>query len=243
MFQEGDIVKIERINSNQIKFTLTQDDLDERDIKLPELVFGSEKSQTLFKEIMTQAFNECDFDVENTPVMIEATPLLSQGIIIIVTKVTDDFDIEDGTNLMPDTRTSERYKTRDLDFATRTSSNKNSYIYLFDSLDLVSLASSNIVDKFEGESILFKNQSKYLLAVSVTPSENEEPASDTPTSTIPRRRRKRTIDNFSDNFGNIDVILSEYGLRQPSASLSEAHLKEHYEIIVKENAIKIMSNL
>ena len=48
-------MKIEKINDNQIKLTLTHDDLTERNIKLEELITPSDRSQELFRDIMEQA--------------------------------------------------------------------------------------------------------------------------------------------------------------------------------------------
>ena len=78
-------MKIEKINDNQIKLTLTHDDLTERNIKLEELITPSDRSQELFRDIMEQAFNECGFSVDNAPLMVEATPMALDGLMIIVT--------------------------------------------------------------------------------------------------------------------------------------------------------------
>ena len=49
-------MKIEKINENQIRCTLTRADLEKRQIKLSELAYGSEKARALFREMMLQAF-------------------------------------------------------------------------------------------------------------------------------------------------------------------------------------------
>ncbi|MBQ5589248.1 MAG: adaptor protein MecA, partial [Anaerotignum sp.] len=83
-------MKIERISENQLKLTLTKDDLKERDIKLEDLITPSEKTQKLFRDIMEQALDEEDFiSSENTPLMVEAVPMGTEGIMIIVTKVNN----------------------------------------------------------------------------------------------------------------------------------------------------------
>ena len=82
-------MKIERISENQLKLTLTKDYLKERDIKLEDLITPSEKTQKLFRDIMEQALDEEDFVSENTPLMVEAVPMGTEGIMIIVTKVNN----------------------------------------------------------------------------------------------------------------------------------------------------------
>ncbi len=63
-------MKIEKINDNQIRCTLTKEDLYARQLKISELAYGSEKVKELFVEICKKAFVECNFDVEGTPLML-----------------------------------------------------------------------------------------------------------------------------------------------------------------------------
>ena len=58
-------MKIERINDNQIRCTLTRDDLAQRQLKLSELAYGSEKAKSLFREMMQQAASEFGFESDN----------------------------------------------------------------------------------------------------------------------------------------------------------------------------------
>jgi len=88
-------MKIERINDNQVKIMLTRIDLDERDIKIGELAYGSEKAQALFRDIMEEAQAQCGFEAENLPLMIEAIPYSQDSITIIVTKVQNSSDLEE----------------------------------------------------------------------------------------------------------------------------------------------------
>ena len=48
-------MKIEKVNDNQIRCTLTRQDLADRQIKLSELAYGSEKARSLFKDMIEQA--------------------------------------------------------------------------------------------------------------------------------------------------------------------------------------------
>ena len=45
-------MKIEKINDNQIRCTLTRADLADRQLKLSELAYGSEKAKSLFHDMM-----------------------------------------------------------------------------------------------------------------------------------------------------------------------------------------------
>ena len=79
-------MKIERINENQIRCTLGKEDLANRQIKLSELAYGSDKAKKLFQDMMIQASNEVGFEANDIPLVIEAIPVSSECIVLIVTK-------------------------------------------------------------------------------------------------------------------------------------------------------------
>lgn len=87
-------MKIERINENQIRCTLSQDDLADRQIELSELAYGSEKARRLFHELIQTAAAEVGFDVENMPLMVEAIPMSRDSIVLIVTRVEDPDELD-----------------------------------------------------------------------------------------------------------------------------------------------------
>ena len=80
-------MKIEKINDNQIRCTLTKEDLADRQIKLSELAYGSEKAKSLFRDMMQQANNEFGFEANDIPLMVEAIPVSAESIILVITKV------------------------------------------------------------------------------------------------------------------------------------------------------------
>ena len=83
----SDCMKIEKVNDNQIRCTLTREDLVERQIKLSELAYGTEKAKMLFRDMMQQAAYEFGFEADDIPLMIEAIPLSADTIILVITKV------------------------------------------------------------------------------------------------------------------------------------------------------------
>ncbi len=80
-------MKFEKINDNQIRCTLTQQDLANRHLKLSELAYGTEKAKMLFHDMMQQANYELGFEIGDIPLMIEAIPISSESIILLITKV------------------------------------------------------------------------------------------------------------------------------------------------------------
>lgn len=80
-------MKIEKVNDNQIRCTLTKEDLAERQLKISELAYGTEKAKMLFRDMMQQASYEFGFEADDIPLMIEAIPLSADTIILLITKV------------------------------------------------------------------------------------------------------------------------------------------------------------
>ena len=87
-------MKIEKLNDNQIRCTLTRADLADRELKLSELVTGTEKAKSLFHDMMQQASAEFGFEAEDMPLMIEAVPASSDSIVLIITKVDDPEELD-----------------------------------------------------------------------------------------------------------------------------------------------------
>ena len=87
-------MKIERINDKQIRCTLYKKDLAERQLKLSELAYGSDKAKALFREMMQQASYELGFEAEDIPLMIEAIPMAGECLVLVVTKVDDPEELD-----------------------------------------------------------------------------------------------------------------------------------------------------
>ena len=87
-------MKIEKINDNQIRCTLTPEDLKARDTRISELTYGSGKARTLFRDMMKEALNHCGFRLDNAPLMIEATPDSGGNLTLIITKVKNPEEID-----------------------------------------------------------------------------------------------------------------------------------------------------
>lgn len=88
-------MKIEKLNDNQIRCTLTAKDLEERHIRVSELAYGSEKAKALFRDMLITAYRQYGFSNEsNTPLMIEATPDRGNALILTITKVDDPEELD-----------------------------------------------------------------------------------------------------------------------------------------------------
>ena len=87
-------MKIEKINDNQIRCTLTNDDLAARHIKLSELAYGTDKIRALFQDMMMQASADLGFEADDIPLMVEAIPLSSEKIVLIITKIESPDELD-----------------------------------------------------------------------------------------------------------------------------------------------------
>ena len=87
-------MKIEKINENQIRCTLTREDLENHQIRISELAYGTEKAKKLFRDMMQQAQIQFGFEADNIPLMIEAIPVDTESVILIITKVEDPEELD-----------------------------------------------------------------------------------------------------------------------------------------------------
>ncbi len=213
-------MKIEKISESQVKFVLSKTDLSDRDIRITELAYGSEKTQELFREMLEQAFYECNFVTENIPLMIEAIPVSQESIVIIVTKVSNQKQIEDKFNLLPRSQDAHRFKFKSkgaIEPEAKTEKDNSISIFSFENLDQVTSLSLRLYTKFTGTNTLFKNEKRYYLFL-----KNDEPDDDISTESL-------------------DAILSEYGQKHVSTLTAKHYLDEHGEIIIADSAIKILA--
>lgn len=248
-------MKIERINENQIRCTLTSFDLSVRDLNLGELAYGSDKAKKLFREMIQKASNEVGFEAEDIPLMVEAIPLSNESIMLVITKIEDPEEL--------DTRFSRFSPMSDEDEGT------------------LSAWASELLEGADGLMELFANNG----AMPPSPSEKEHLPIDTSDKAEEKKLpslRIFTFDNLdevcsasrvagqvfsgtsslyknptnsryylvlketepnSDSFKRICNLLSEYGRMVKTDYAAEAYYDEHYEVIVKHHAIQTLAKL
>lgn len=73
---------------------MTSFDLSVRNINLVELAYGTEKARKLFRETIQKASNEVGFEAEDIPLMVEAIPLSSESIMLVITKIEDPEELD-----------------------------------------------------------------------------------------------------------------------------------------------------
>jgi adapter protein MecA 1/2 len=236
-------MRIEKISDTQLKIILTRDDFKERDIKLSELTYNSEKAQALFRDIMERAASETGFDLDNSPLIIEAMPISTDSIMVMVSKAQGnnaDFispfanffnkftGPDEGDCMCPASGSSfshNNYNSHNSqNFYTqpnrRYKVSKNISIYSFDSIDDASSASERLYGDFNGASSLHKYNGKYFICLQL------------PYKTA-----------AVQNMGSFETILGEYGQKHISNTVSRGFLLEHGELLINSNAVNKLAQI
>lgn len=247
-------MKIERINDNQIRCTLTSLDLSSRGINLAELAYGSEKARNLFREMIQQAAKEVGFEAEDIPLMVEAIPLSSESIMLIVTKVEDPEEL--------DTRFSKFSP-----FAEAESENLLSQLadeFLEGAGDLAKLLGQNSSDSQQADAVMDKDgqtpsqapvvQLRTFRFDSLDQVSEAAKAAGNSCEDVhnalykkPGTRQYYLVLNNKDcselDFSRVCNVLAEYAAKLPNEYAGEAYYKEHYEVIIGEKALQKLKNL
>ena len=84
----------EKLNDNQIKCVLDKEDLISRNINIKDLFYGSPKTEQLFKDVVSRAQANYDFNKQKLPISIDAIPLPNDTLVIIITIVEEPEEID-----------------------------------------------------------------------------------------------------------------------------------------------------
>lgn len=242
-------MKIERINDNQIRCTLTSFDLNVRNLNLGELAYGSEKARGLFREMIQKASNEVGFEAEDIPLMVEAIPLSNESVMLVITKIEDpeeldtrfarfspmsdeDSDplsdlaselLEGADSLLKLIDEAKLPESEDLEVPEEkpeTVKKISTRVYTFDSLDRISDASKAVGTLYDGRNTLYKKPGtfRYFLVLK---------------------------DDSSDaiDFSRVCNTLAEYGTKIHHEYSSEPYYKEHYETVIGNHALQVLSTI
>ena len=250
-------MKIERVNERQIRCTLTGSDLQSRQLKISELAYGSEKAKLLFRDMMRQAEYECGFEAnDNIPLVIEAIPVNSDCIILIITKVEDPEELDTRfSKFAPSVSVSDENTDASLspnDFAQEMINMlrqvKNSLPKLSENAGKTSDSKSDKADdpgQQYSPSCLLSDADLDGLATfsrSISSYYNEK-------SSLFRDNsgdyhlllEPGEMDNIS--FARICNIASEFGTITPAPKSRISYVQEHFRLIIADNAVKSLSQI
>ena len=259
-------MKIEKVNENQIRCTLSKKELADRQIKLSELAYGSEKARSLFRDMIEQANDEFGFEANDIPLMIEAIPLSGENIILQITKVEYPEEL--------DTRFSKFSESGDLDEDDDTEA---------DTVFCDAQGADDILGFFQKmkEEVEADTQQVQEQVTENTPKEKTLSSEKQPE--IPKDMTKwfefdhleqmerlayvlgdyfcgesdvykndsknvfclliRKSKHSPEEFNKICNIISEYGRHKKYTKGAEAFLKEHGRLLIKGQALQILGSL
>lgn len=258
-------MKIERLSENQIRCTLNKDDLMNREIKLSELAYGSDKAKKLFRDMMTQASSEVGFEANDIPLVIEAIPVSSECIILIVTKIEDPDELD--TRFAKFSPSS--FSIEDEDTDDENDTDETTYRGADDILDLFRKISEELIVKE-----ISAGESKIPLPDKGNPRTVKEKTVPVNLSKVFMFRSLTDVCRFSsvissiytssntlykhpasgcyylvlakgtmtpEAFNKVCNIAVEYGECVPATSASLAYYDEHFPIIVGRQAVQKLS--
>lgn len=266
-------MKIERVNDHQIRCTLTRDDLAKRDLKITELAYGTDKAKELFQDMMQQANIEFGFDAEDTPIMIEAIPINSECIVLIITKVEDPDELDTRfSNFAPSVHEEdedEEYEDEEYDYEEDDEEDEEDVMSLFKRLQ-----HSNMNDFIDSPFQGAQSDSKKVKEKTAGPRKKGLPSRKGSrifsfnslhevtkfaaivnrkfcgVNTLYKNEAKGKYylilhqgDIDSAVFANICSLLTEYGQTEIGNTADEHYLAEHYTVVIKDNAVQALSKI
>jgi hypothetical protein len=183
--------------------------------------------------MLHKASYEVGFDTDDTPLMIEAVPMSGENIVIYITKVDDPDELDTRFAKFAPSISDDILSTLDIrldnllegaielnDSPNSLNAVSESYLraFSFDSLDEF-ITAAKAVGSYSGENTLYKDETnnKFILVL-------------------------KKNDNKKD-FSAAANILSEYGNKLSATSFSDDYYKEHFKILVRENAVSQMAKI
>lgn len=250
-------MKIEKISDTQIRCTLSRQDLADRDLKLSELAYGSDKAKDLFRELMVQASYECGFEADDIPLMIEAIPVSGDCLVLVVTKVEDPDELDTRFSNFSSFRDSGEEETSPV-----PSSVANEILECFGQLGALlgkskdtSEKSADIADAVPAEEVLpaaveftkvysFSTLTAVIrLAQQISPYYFGESKLYKDEVSSNYYLVLHMSDHTPEEFNRICNVISEYGTPVNTGYASLSYFAEHFKPIVKTDAVQTLTVL
>ena len=238
-------MKIEKISENQIRCTLTHNDLAERKLQLSELAYGTEKAKSLFHDMMQQAAFEFGFEADNMPLMIEAIPTSADSIVLIITKVEDPEEIDarfskfapssgsdterkmdtpgklEGAETLRNLFEKVKEKISSVEAAAPVPKVKSPLrLFSFATMDDVMLAAHFLANVYSGSNTLYKDHAEDMFILAMTQSAHSD-----------------------KDYNRICNMLTEYGTMENASGIALAFLEEHCEALICNQAVQTLAKI
>lgn len=87
-------MRLQKVNEHEIRCVINAQDLEAHQITMKQLRYGTKETQELFKEVVSKAIAEYNFNTEGLPLMIEAIPMSPQELLLIISAVEDAEELD-----------------------------------------------------------------------------------------------------------------------------------------------------
>ena len=243
-------MKIEKLNDNQVKFTLWTEDLEENDVEISDITSNNEKGEELLRMMIERARDELGFETDEQSILIEAMTIDNECVVLILTKVDRNADDDTKNDLLGQLRQQvheiarthrenaekERrtlpgakqpgdnmYKAAEPqpEKTAATATQEPAYlIFRFDNLDNLIYVSKLCGIYYDSDNTLYKNPKDQAYFLVAT--------------------RNR---NTAEEFDNLNNALQEYGMKYMQTSSTRFFIDEHYTRIIENTAIQTLAEL
>ncbi|MBQ8951621.1 MAG: adaptor protein MecA [Eubacterium sp.] len=233
-------MKFERLDENKIRCTLTKAELAEKHINLTELAYGTDKAKALFKDLMDKAKEELGFEVDDMPLMIEAIPVKPDSLMLIITKVSNPdemnsrfskfaglspnevadnmLDTEQGApEAAEQTAAYDAWKEEASDINVKDAAY---VVFAFESIrDVISVAHI-VTGYYKSDNSLYSNPHDNRLYLLMYRNHNTE-----------------------DEMKRVGLKASEYGFYIKTIYSSREFFDEHFQLIIKDDALQRLAEI
>lgn len=242
-------MKIEKLNENQVKFTLWTEDLEENDVEISDITSNNEKGEELLRMMMERAKDELGFETDDQSILIEAMTIDNECVVLILTKVDRNADEDTKNDLLGQLRQqvheiarthreNAEKERRTLPGAKQPGDNmykqaepqqekaspnppEQAYlIFRFDNLDNLIYVSKLCGIYYDSDNTLYKNPKDQSYFLVAT--------------------RNR---NTAEEFDNLNNALQEYGNKFMQTSSTRFFIDEHFTRIIENTAIQTLAEL
>ena len=157
-------MKIEKLNENKLKITLSSEDLKARNIDVQSFIYNTPESQDLFWDVMKEAEKEYGFIVDESMVYVEASATAAGIFTLTVTKTNNSINQSNLRNKLK----KQNYRLK----RKNTNSPLDNSIFKFNTFDdICDFCKTSKIDTF-GKNSLYEFDSNYYLLVSSIPNSN-----------------------------------------------------------------------
>lgn len=260
-------MKIEKISERQIRCTLSKKDLVDRELRLSELAYGTDKAKELFREMMQQASTELGFEADDIPLMIEAIPVSSECLVLVVTKVDDPEELDTRFSKFTedsmddyecdDTEIEDSFQDDGVincfgkidDLLDSSDTNEDSFMPLpkaigSDTYSIVDEGSKTESSEKVKRVYVFNSLEDVITVSSIVESyfKGDSCLYKNPSTSMYYLTLEKSADAV-DNFNRVCGVVSEYGQLEKTTYASFRHYEEHYNTIVPVNAVEVLSKM